>query len=118
MSIDVSDYIKFKTLEYKYYKLCNNDLWKQYKKDFIGFIKAIFKTYKGICDLWTLLCDQGVQIIRDRRITITQSLYNTLYKEDLIEQSKEEILDYIKAKGLFSSFKLNRLSSLITNLLN
>ena len=51
MSIDVSDYIKFKTLEYKYYKLCNNDLWKQYKKDFIGFIKAIFKTYKGIYNL-------------------------------------------------------------------
>jgi hypothetical protein len=32
--------------------------------------------------------------------------------------SLEEILDYIRAKGLFSSFKLNRLSSFITNPLN
>jgi hypothetical protein len=60
MSIDVSDYVKFKTLQYKYYKLYNNDLWKQYKKDFTGFTKVIFKTYKGICDLRTLLRDQGV----------------------------------------------------------
>jgi len=57
MSINVSDYVKFKTLEYKYYKLCNDDLWEQYKEDFIGFTEVIFKTCKGICDLRTLLRD-------------------------------------------------------------
>ena len=27
---DVNDYIKFKILEYEYYKLMNDDLWEQY----------------------------------------------------------------------------------------
>src|SRR6266571_4940423 len=40
---DVNNYIKFKVLEYKYFKLINDDLWKQYKEDFTGFTKAIFK---------------------------------------------------------------------------
>ena len=56
---DINDYIKFKTLEYAYYKFTNDDLWEQYKEDFTGFIEAIFKTYShiGICNLWTLLCN-------------------------------------------------------------
>ena len=46
MSIsDVNDYIKYKTLKYGHYKLLNNNLWEQYKKDFIDFIEAIFKAY-------------------------------------------------------------------------
>ena len=94
MSIDnINDYIKFKTLKYKYYKLINDDLQEQYKKDFIDFIETIFKNYKltTIYNLQTLLYNQGVQVIKDRRITIAWSLYNTIYKEDLIEQNKEEI---------------------------
>ena len=44
MSIpDVNNYIKFKLLEYEYYKFINNDLWEQYKEDFIDFMEAIFK---------------------------------------------------------------------------
>jgi hypothetical protein len=27
-SIEVNDYVKFKTLEYAYYKFINNDLWE------------------------------------------------------------------------------------------
>ena len=27
---DVNDYIKFKILEYRYFKFMNNDLWEQY----------------------------------------------------------------------------------------
>ena len=42
---DINDYIKYKTLEYRHYKLLNNNLWEQYKEDFIDFIKAIFKAY-------------------------------------------------------------------------
>jgi len=46
MSIDnVNNYINFKILKYGYYKLLNNDLWKQYKKDFVDFIEAILKAY-------------------------------------------------------------------------
>ena len=44
MSItDVNNYIKFKVLKYKYFKLINNDLWEQYKEDFINFTEATFK---------------------------------------------------------------------------
>jgi hypothetical protein len=59
---DVNDYIEFKTLEYKYYKLVNDDLWEQYKEDFADFIETIFKDCEPttICNLRTLLCDQGV----------------------------------------------------------
>ena len=35
-----------------------------------------------------------------------------------MEWTKEQILDYIKTNGLFASFKLNRISSLIANLFN
>ena len=35
-----------------------------------------------------------------------------------MEQTKEEILDYIKTNKLFASFKLNRISSLIADLFN
>ena len=49
MSItDVNNYIKFKVLKYKYFKLMNNNLWEQYKKDFTGFTEAIFKAYNII----------------------------------------------------------------------
>ena len=41
---DVNNYIKFKVLEYKYFKLINDNLWEQYQEDFADFIKAIFKT--------------------------------------------------------------------------
>ena len=44
MSItDINNYIKFKVLKYEYFKLINDDLWEQYKEDFVGFIEAIFK---------------------------------------------------------------------------
>ena len=58
MSItNVNDYIQFKLLEYGYYKLLNNNLWEQYKKDFINFIEAIFKACNPnvIRNLQTLL---------------------------------------------------------------
>ena len=57
-------------------------------------------------------------VAKDKRVTIAQSLYNTLCKEDQTEWSKEEILDYIKASGPFASFKLNRISSLIADPFN
>jgi hypothetical protein len=57
---NINDYVKFKTLEYVYYKFTNDDLWEQYKEDFADFTEAIFKTYKGICKLRILLRNQGV----------------------------------------------------------
>ena len=49
MSIDdVNDYIKFKILKYRHYNFINNDMWKQYKEDFIDFMEAVFKAYKLI----------------------------------------------------------------------
>ena len=41
---DVNDYIQFKILKYGHYKFTNDDLWEQYKEDFIDFTEAIFKT--------------------------------------------------------------------------
>jgi hypothetical protein len=40
---NINNYIKFKILKYKHFKLLNNDLWEQYKEDFADFIEAIFK---------------------------------------------------------------------------
>ena len=55
----VNNYIKFKVLEYEYYKLMNNDLWEQYKENFVNFIEATFKACSiiPICNLRTLLRD-------------------------------------------------------------
>ena len=63
MSItNVNNYIKFKVLEYKYYKFINDDLWEQYKLDFINFTEATFKACSiiPVHNLRNLLCDQGV----------------------------------------------------------
>ncbi len=49
MSItDVNNYIKFKILEYGYFKFINDDLWEQYKEDFADFMEATFKAYSII----------------------------------------------------------------------
>ena len=46
MSIpNVNNYIKFKVLKYKYFKLINVNLWEQYQEDFADFTEAIFKVY-------------------------------------------------------------------------
>ena len=58
MSItDVNNYIKFKVLEYEYFKLMNDSLWEQYQDDFTDFTEAIFKAYNPttIRNLRTLL---------------------------------------------------------------
>ena len=44
MSItNVNNYIKFKNLKYRYFKLINVDLQEQYQEDFADFTEAIFK---------------------------------------------------------------------------
>jgi hypothetical protein len=59
---DVNNYIYFKILKYRHFELINDDLWEQYQEDFADFTEAIFKAYNPvtICDLQTLLHDQGV----------------------------------------------------------
>jgi len=59
---DVNNYINFKILKYRHYKLLNNDLWEQYKEDFADFTEAILKAYNptAIYNLRTLLRHQGV----------------------------------------------------------
>ena len=86
----------------------------------MDFIEATFKACSLITirNLRTLLRNHGVWVKKDKRVTIARSLYNIIYKEDQTEQTKEEILDHIKTSGLFASFKLNRISSLIANLFN
>jgi len=63
MSInDVNNYISFKILKYKYFKLINNDLWEQYQEDFTDFTETIFKACNPITihKLQTILRNQGV----------------------------------------------------------
>ena len=58
MSItNINNYIKFKVLKYKYFKLINNNLQEQYQEDFADFTEAIFKAYNPttIRNLRTLL---------------------------------------------------------------
>ena len=45
---DVNNYVEFKILKYRYYNFINDDMWEQYKEDFVDFIEAIFKTCKLI----------------------------------------------------------------------
>jgi hypothetical protein len=118
---DVNNYIKFKVLEYEYFKLMNVDLWEQYQEDFADFTEAIFKACNPttIRNLRTLLRNQGVWVERNKRVTVAQSLYNTIHEKDQTEWTKEEILDqFQETKELFASSKLNIITSLIPNPLN
>ena len=40
--------MKFKILKYGHYKLLNDDIWEQYKKDFVDFIEDTLKAYSII----------------------------------------------------------------------
>jgi hypothetical protein len=84
---DINDYIKFKILKYRHYNFTNDNMWEQYKKDFTDFVEVIFKTYKlvTIYNLQTLFHNQGVWVEKNKQVTIAQSLYNILYKEDQTE---------------------------------
>ena len=116
MSVEnVNNYIKFKILKYKHFKFINDDLQELYKEDFADFIEAVFKTCNpiNIRNLQTLLRHQGIQVLRDRNVTIPWALYNILREEDPVEWSREDILEHIKGSGLFASFKLNRLSGIV-----
>jgi len=83
---DINDYIKFKILKYRYYNFINNDIWEQYKEDFVDFMETTFKAYKltAIYNLQSFLCNQSVWVKKDKRVTIIQSLYNILYKDHVI----------------------------------
>ena len=118
---DVNNYIKFKTLEYEYFRFMNNDLWEQYQEDFADFTEAIFKACNPttIRNLRTLLRDQGVWVERNKRVTVAQSLYNTIHEENQTEWTKEELLDeYNTTKELFACPKLNVIAGLIPDPLN
>ena len=82
----------------------------------MDFIEAIFKACKLTVtrNLQTFLCNQGVQVKKDKRVTVARSLYNTLYEENQTKQTKEELLDqYNTTKELFASPKLNVIAGLI-----
>ena len=82
---DVNDYIKFKVIEYGHYNFLNDDIWEQYQEDFADFTEATFKACDRIAlyNLQTLLHNQGVWV--NKQVTIVQSLYNILCKEDQTE---------------------------------
>ena len=58
-------------------------------------MEAIFKACNltAICNLQTLLCNQGVWVEKDKWVTIAWFLYNTLCEDNQMEWTKEEILD-------------------------
>ena len=78
-------------------------MWEQYQEDFADFTETIFKTCDRIAtyNLRTLLRHKGVWV--DKRVTIAQSLYDTLCEEDQTEWTKEEVLDHINTYGFFTS---------------
>ena len=69
---NVNNYIQFKLLEYRYFKPTNNDMWEQYKADFVDFTEATFKACSliTICNLQTLLCNHSVWVEKDKQVTI------------------------------------------------
>jgi DNA-binding cell septation regulator SpoVG len=99
----------------------NVDLWEQYQEDFADFTEAIFKVCNPITirNLRTLLCNQGIWVERNKRVTVAQSLYNIIHEKDQTEWTKEEILDqFQETKELFASSKLNVIAGLIPDPLN
>ena len=56
---NVNDYVEFKILKYRHYNFINNNMWEQYKEDFVDFTEAVFKACKLIAlrNLQTLLCN-------------------------------------------------------------
>ena len=84
---DIDEYIKFKTTEYIHYDVQDKELWELYQEDFKGFSLATFKecSQVGIRKLRTLLRMNSVWVRKDRRKTVPESLYSTLYEENPTE---------------------------------
>jgi hypothetical protein len=114
----VTEYLKFKLLEYEYYNFKDDDLWEQFKEDFKAVTEEILKgcSQPTIRKLRTFLRHQGVWIAKDKHITVARSLYNTLHEEDQAQWSKEDILEHIKTNGPFNSYKLNKESGITIDL--
>jgi hypothetical protein len=110
---DIDDYITFKITEYTHYNVHDEDLWEVFKEDFKGFSLIMLKecSQLGIRKLRTLLRMNGVWVRKDRRMTVAESLYNTLQEEDPIEWTMQEIEEHIRTEGQFNSVPINHILS-------
>jgi hypothetical protein len=90
----VIEYIDYKVLEYEYYDFIDNDLWDQFKEDFVGFTEDTLKPCGVQClrRLRTSLRDRGIWVLSNKNITIAKSLSNTIEEEEQTQWTQEELL--------------------------
>ena len=105
---DISEYVRYKTVEYRTTDLKDNDLWEVFQEDFTGFTTEIFKSCipADIRNLRRLLRKNGVWVIKDRHVLVAQSLFNTLQEEEPTAWTTEAITTHLADDGGFNSVKL------------
>jgi hypothetical protein len=103
---DVTEYVRFKTLEYRIDNLQDVDLWEALQDDFPGFTAKTFKNClpTDICKLRIFLRTNGVWVQNDRHITVAQSLHNTILEEERTRWTREAVREHLAAGGEFNSY--------------
>jgi hypothetical protein len=102
---DVSEYVRYKTLEYRVDDLQDDDLWEVLKDDFPGFTVETFKNCHPI-DIQRfrmVLRTNGVWVLKDPRTTVAQSLYNTLMEQVQSEWPEADIKQHLDSGKKFNS---------------
>lgn len=108
---DRNDYIDKCVREYEEVELTNVSLWEQFREDFKEWIVKNFKSSiqnHRLRRLRNHLRRESVWMLKNEKITIAQSLYNTLQKTKSDKWTKNEILKW-RIKKKFRSDAINYL---------
>ena len=110
-SADVSDYVRFKTIEYRTADLQDDNLWEAFNDDFSGFTVEAFKNcyLSDIRRLRLLLRANGVWVLKDTHVTIAQSMHNTLTEQIQSEWPEADVKQYLDSGKKFNSARMQYL---------
>jgi hypothetical protein len=104
---EINAFIDWKLTEYNKDKWRDDNMWEVYLEDFNTFTVDIFKACQQtlIRKLRSHLRSNGVWVKVDRRVTVAQSLFETLGEKDPTEWSNTEMREQLKKEG-FNSYRL------------
>jgi hypothetical protein len=104
---EINAFIDWKLTEYNKDKWRDDNMWEVYLEDFNTFTVDTFKACQQtlIRKLRSHLRSNGVWVKVDRRVTVAQSLFETLGEEDPTEWSNTEMREQLKKEG-FNSYRL------------
>ena len=102
---DITTLITALTKVWDQYHLQDDDLWESFRENFKGYTENDFKIPHNvqIRKLRELLRKQGVWVLKDPKVTISRSLFNTLQEETPTPWTEEEVTR-CKTKEPFTSF--------------